>query len=97
MASVNRMTVLSQDIAEKTTIITDYLTSKGLEAASFDVNGLAEFPIPPEDETPFKARQELAAAAKELYDISVGPKQSLRDLAWDVSMRLPVHSCQRVH
>lgn len=88
MASVERMTALAKEISDKTAIITDYLTSKGLEAASFDVNGLAEFPIPPEDEVAFQARLELAAATKELHDISVGPKQGLRDLAWDVSTRI---------
>jgi hypothetical protein len=86
MASINRMTALAKEISEQTAIITDYLSSKGLEAASYDVNGLAEFPIPPEDEVPFKARLDLAAATKELYDISVGPKQALRDLAWDASL-----------
>ena len=84
-ASVQRMTTLSQEIADKTKIITDYLSSKGLEAASFDVNGLAAFPIPPEDEEPYKARLELVALTKELHDIAVGPKEGLRYLAWDVS------------
>jgi hypothetical protein len=85
MASVQRITALSDEISVKSKIITDYLTSKGLEAASFDVNGLAEFPIPPEDEVPFKARLELVAATKELHDIALGPKEGLRYLAWDVS------------
>jgi hypothetical protein len=85
MASLDRMTALAKDISEKTAIITDFLASKGLEAASYDVDGLAEFPISPEDKVPFQARLDLAAATKELYDITVGPKQGLRDLAWDVS------------
>lgn len=92
MASINRMTVLAKEISEKTTIITGYLTSKGLEAASFDVNGLAEFPIPPENEIPFKARLDLAAATKELHDISVGPKESLRSLAWDCANTLSLQA-----
>lgn len=84
MASINRMTSLAEVISAKTKIVTDYLASNGLEAASLDVDGLAEFPIPPEDEVPFKARLELVAATKELYDISLGPKEGLRYLAWDV-------------
>ena len=79
------MTALSRDISEKTKIITDYLTAKALDAASFDVNGLAEFPIPPEDEEPYKARLDLIALTKELHDTAVGPKEGLRYLAWDVS------------
>jgi len=92
MASINRMTTLAKEISEKTTIIVDYLTSRGLEAASFDVNGLAEFPIPPEDDVPFKARLDLAAATKELHDISVGPKESVRNLAWDCANTLSLRA-----
>jgi hypothetical protein len=79
------MTELSNDIAKNTKIITDYLSSKGLEAASFDINGLDEFPISPTDDIPFKARLDLIAATKQLHDISLGPKEHLRYLAWDVS------------
>jgi hypothetical protein len=82
------MTALATEISEKTKIIAEYLSSKGLDAASFDTNGLAEFPIPPEAEIPSKARLELAAATKELHDISLGPKEGLRYLAWDV--RAPI-------
>ncbi|GJN86694.1 hypothetical protein PLIIFM63780_010275 [Purpureocillium lilacinum] len=82
-ASVERMATLAREIAEKTKIITDYLSSNGLEAASFDVNGLAEFPISPKDEEPYQARLELISLTKELHDISVGPKEGLRYLAWD--------------
>jgi len=85
-ATVERMTALSRDISEKTKIITDYLTAKGLDAASFDVNGLAEFPISPEDEGPYKARLDLIELTKELHDTAVGPKEGLRYLAWDVSI-----------
>jgi hypothetical protein len=85
--SVQRMTLLSQEIAAKTKIITDHLTAKGLDAASFDVNGLAEFPISQDDEEPYKARLELISLTKELHDIALGPKEGLRYLAWDVSIQ----------
>ena len=84
MGSVQRMSALAEEIAAKTKIVTEYLSSRGLEAASLDADGLAEFPISPQDEVPFKARLELIAATKELYDISLGPKEGLRYLAWDV-------------
>ncbi len=87
-ASVERMATLATHIAEKTKIITDYLTAKGLEAASFDAGGLAEFPIPSEDEAPFKARLELVALTQELHDIALTPKEGLRYLAWDVGLIL---------
>jgi hypothetical protein len=85
MSSLDRMTQLSSDIAKNTKIITEYLSSKGLEAASFDVNGLDEFPISPTEDVPFKARLDLIAATKELHDVALGPKEGLRYLAWDVS------------
>lgn len=84
MASIQRMTALAEVIAEKTKIVTDHLSSQGLDAASLDADGLAEFPISPEDDVPFKARLDLLGATKELYDISLGPKEGLRYLAWDV-------------
>lgn len=82
--SINHITTLSQQILEKSKILTDYLTYNGLDAASFDVNGLEDFPISPDNQDVFKARFELVALTKELHDISVGPKESLRYLAWDV-------------
>lgn len=82
--SIERITTLSQKISEKSKILTDYLTSKGLDAASFDVNGLDDFPISPDAQEVFTARFELVALTKELHDISVGPKENLRYLAWDV-------------
>jgi len=87
-ASLERMATLAHEITEKTKIITDYLSSNGLEAASFDVNGLAEFPVSPKDEEPYQARLELISLTKELHDISVGPKEGLRYLAWDVGASL---------
>jgi hypothetical protein len=81
MAEIAR---LSNTITECSKIVTDYLTTKGLEAPSFDVNGLAEYPIPPSDEAPFKARLKLIEATKELHDPALGPKEGLRFLAWDV-------------
>ncbi|CZR69808.1 related to sterigmatocystin 7-O-methyltransferase precursor [Phialocephala subalpina] len=83
MSSLKRITTLSDEISKNSKILTDYLAEKGLEAASFDVDGLAEWPIAPSDEVAFKARLNLIAATKELHDLSLGPKEGLRYLAWD--------------
>ncbi|KXX74603.1 6-hydroxytryprostatin B O-methyltransferase [Madurella mycetomatis] len=88
MVSIERMTALAKVISEKTAIVTNYLKNKGHEAPSFDVNGLDQFPIPPEDEVPFKAWPALAAATNELHNMSLGPKEGLRNLAWD-----PLSTC----
>lgn len=83
MAS-NRLTVLANTIAESTKIITEYLASKNLPVPSFDVNGLTELSISPADKEAWTARSKEVAATKELHDLTVGPKESLRHLAWDV-------------
>jgi hypothetical protein len=86
MSSLKRITELSDEISKNSKVLTDYLFSKGLEAASFDVDGLDDFPISPADEEPYKARLNIIAATKELHDLSLGPKEGLRYLAWDVSV-----------
>ncbi|KAK4167528.1 O-methyltransferase-domain-containing protein [Cladorrhinum sp. PSN259] len=88
--TVTRLTFLANEISKNTSIITEYLTSKSLPATSFDPAGLAELPIPLEETIPFKARLDLASATKELYDLTLGPKQSLRDLVWDLTNTLPL-------
>jgi hypothetical protein len=80
------ITDLSREISEQTKIISDYLESKGLEPASFSVNGASEYPIPPREEVPFNARLKLIAATKELHDLALGPKDGLRFLAWNVGV-----------
>jgi hypothetical protein len=93
----NAITILSDQIAENTKIITDYLESKGLEAASFDVDGLDSYPIPPSEEAPFKARLKLINLTKELHDLALGPKEGLRFLAWDVRCSISKHQTPRTN
>jgi hypothetical protein len=85
--AVNRLSELAAAISDNTKIVTDYLTSKGLSAPSFDIDGLDEFPIPSSDKEVFTARLNIIAATKELHDLAVGPKEGPMYLAWDV--RLP--------
>jgi len=86
MASITHLTTLATTIAENTKIITDYLLLKNLPAPSFDVNGLTELPISPADKEAWTARSKVVSATRELHDLTVGPKESLRHLAWDVIM-----------
>jgi hypothetical protein len=85
MAPSNRLLQLADIISEKTRVITDFLASKGTEPPSFDVNRVAEYAISPNDTEAFEARLELIAATKELYALSHGPKDYVRNLCWDVS------------
>jgi hypothetical protein len=85
MAS-NELIKLSNIIAKKTKVLSDYLESKGSGFPSFNIDGLAEYPISPEEVIPFEARLELIAASKELYALAHGPKDHIRNLCWDVSL-----------
>jgi hypothetical protein len=73
--AVNRLSELSTTISENTKIVSDYLTSKGLSAPSFDVDGLDEFAISSSDKQAFTARLNVIAATKELHDLSSGTKR----------------------
>jgi hypothetical protein len=86
MAASDRLATLSSVISEKTKIISEFLASKGIEAPSFDVDGLADYSISPNDTAAFDARLELIAATKELYALAHGPKDYIRNLCWDVSV-----------
>ncbi|KAF4215284.1 hypothetical protein CNMCM8980_010362 [Aspergillus fumigatiaffinis] len=83
MAPSNRLLQLADIISEKTRVITDFLASQGAEPPSFDVNRVAEYAISPNDTEAFEARLELIAATKELYALSHGPKDYVRNLCWD--------------
>ena len=86
MASNARLAELAQTISNKTKIVTDYLAEHGLAAPSWDVNGAVDFPIPESAGEAYAARVELIAATKELHDLTLGPKQGLSWLSWDVSV-----------
>lgn len=53
MAAVAQLSELSAIIVKNTKIVTDYLTSKGLSAPSFDVHRLEGFPILSSDKEAF--------------------------------------------
>jgi hypothetical protein len=80
----NRLTELASTIAENTKVITEYLTSKNLPPPSFEADGLDGLSISPEDKDASAARSKLVAATRELHDLTVGPKEILRHLAWNV-------------
>lgn len=79
----SRITQLADEISQSSKIITDYLAEKNLPAPSFDEDGLNELGISPADKDASMARSRLVAATKEIHGLTVGPKESLRHLAWD--------------
>ncbi|KAH8592329.1 hypothetical protein B0O99DRAFT_630306 [Bisporella sp. PMI_857] len=92
MAALTRITELASEIAENTKIITEYLAAKNIEVPSFDEDGLTELAISPVDKGASTARSKLVAATKELHDLTVGPKESLRHLAWNSVNSMSLHA-----
>jgi len=78
---------LAQIITRETEKVDAYLKENNIPAPSFDADALADFPHLPE--VVQKARQEVVRATTELKELLVGPTESLRWLAWDVSS--PTH------
>ncbi|KAH7312169.1 O-methyltransferase-domain-containing protein [Stachybotrys elegans] len=68
--SVERMTALAREIAEKTKTITGHLSSKGLGRHLTMSMAWPNSPSRPRTRS-------------QLHDVAVGPKESLRYLAWD--------------
>ncbi|KAI9150208.1 6-hydroxytryprostatin B O-methyltransferase [Paramyrothecium foliicola] len=78
-----RLANLSKGIEENIRILTEYLHAKGLGAPSFDPSGLADFPSVEPGSDAARARKEIIALTKELHDLTVGPREGLKTLAWD--------------
>ena len=95
----DRIKQLADEISKSSKIITEYLASKKLPSPSFDEDGLDELQISPADTEAYTTRSRLVAATKELHDLAVGPKESLRHLAWDVSyyFSIETNQCSGLH
>ncbi|KAL7918558.1 S-adenosyl-L-methionine-dependent methyltransferase [Trichoderma austrokoningii] len=89
-SSVDRLTTLSRDIEEKTRFLADALRSKGLEAPSYQANGLSDFPLTEPEVV--KTRLELIALTKELHDLVLGPRESLKNFAWESISFIPLQA-----
>lgn len=79
------LTRLSKAIEDNTEILTERLRSRGLEAPSFQPSGLADFPLADADAEALRARDEIVALTQELHDLVLGPREALKNMAWDVS------------
>ncbi|OTB03947.1 hypothetical protein M426DRAFT_73684 [Hypoxylon sp. CI-4A] len=77
----SQMIVLAQKISAETEKVENYFKENGLTAPGFNVDGPADFPNMPDDIS--KSRREIIHATQELQDLMVGPKESVRWMAWD--------------
>lgn len=82
--STSLLVKLSQIIARETEKIDAYFRENSIPAPTFEADGLSDYPTLPDEVQ--KARLAVIKAAADLKDLMVGPKESLRWMAWDVSL-----------
>jgi hypothetical protein len=75
---------LSQTIARETEKVDAYFRENSIPTPTFEVDGPSDYPALPDEIQ--KARITVIKAAADLKDLMVGPKESLRWMAWDVSL-----------
>ncbi|KAI0119468.1 S-adenosyl-L-methionine-dependent methyltransferase [Daldinia grandis] len=80
MAS-SKMITLAKKIASETEKVEAYFKNNDLLTPSFDADAPGDFPIMPDDVS--KSRREVIHATQELHDLMVGPRESVRWMAWD--------------
>lgn len=84
IANTTSMTALADIISKETAKLEAYLKENNLPMPSFDVDTAADdFPKLPEDMQ--KSRLAVIHATKQLRDLTVGPRESLRWGVWKVS------------
>lgn len=80
-SATTNMIALSQKIAKETEKLEAYMKENGLAMPSFDVDAADDFPKLPEDIQ--RSRLEIIHATKELRDLAVGPRESVRWGVWE--------------
>lgn len=77
------MTALAETISRETAKLEKYMRDNGLSLPTFDVDAADDFPRLPDDIQ--RSRLEIVYATKQLRDLTVGPRESVRWGVWDVS------------
>ncbi|KAI0379112.1 S-adenosyl-L-methionine-dependent methyltransferase [Hypomontagnella monticulosa] len=80
-ATPSRMIALAQKISMETERVEAYFQQNGLQTPSFDVDAPGDFPKMPDDIS--RSRREIIHATQELQDLMVGPRETVRWMAWD--------------
>ncbi|KAJ6779632.1 hypothetical protein PWT90_06494 [Aphanocladium album] len=91
-SSVTHLANLASAIQTKTASLANSLSEKNLEAPSFDLGGAASFPLATLDLQSKTTRNELIALTRELHDLLVGPKDTLKNLAWNSVIYIPLEA-----
>ncbi|KAL7621325.1 hypothetical protein AAE478_008646 [Parahypoxylon ruwenzoriense] len=80
-APPSKMIALAQKISAETEKVETYFREKGIPVPSFDVDSPSDFSKMPDDIS--RSRREVIHATQELHDLMVGPRESVRWMAWD--------------
>ncbi|KAJ3495133.1 hypothetical protein NLG97_g3614 [Lecanicillium saksenae] len=91
-SSVAHLATLAAAIQTKTVCLTNSLNEKHLEAPSYKLGGAASFPMEALDLQDKTIRNELITLTKELHDLLVGPKDTLKNLAWNSVSYVPLEA-----
>jgi len=86
--TTSSMIQLAATITRETEKLDRFIRDSGIPVPSFDVDAPLDFPTLPDDIK--TAREEVVRATKELGDLVTGPRESIRWMAWDVSL---LHGC----
>ncbi|KAK7739028.1 hypothetical protein SLS53_005926 [Cytospora paraplurivora] len=78
------MIALSKKIAEEAEKLERYMKANGLAMPAFDIGAADDFPKLPEKIQ--RSRLEIINATKELRDLAVGPRESVRWGVWEVTL-----------
>jgi hypothetical protein len=87
MASKSRLIDLTNIIATETKKIDQFFVDNNLPYLSFDPNAPADFPVPSSNAEIQEARRAVVNATKELHDLMVGPRETIRWMAWSVRLQ----------
>lgn len=82
------MSALAKDIKRNVSLVVQGLEERGLQEPSYHANGQAEFPVARVDKATLDARERLLDLTGELRDIAFGPRETLKELAWNVGLDL---------
>jgi hypothetical protein len=84
----SRMSTLARGIKKNASLVVQGLEERGLQEPSYHANGHAGFPVARVDKATLDARDRLLDLTGELRDITFGPRETLKELAWNVSLDL---------
>jgi hypothetical protein len=83
--AASRMLELTEIIAANTKKVDEFFRAEGMPDLSFNVDAPGDFPVLSSNTEIQQARRAIVNATQELHDLMVGPRETVRWLAWSVS------------